>query len=138
MGSENSADQAWALVASWSLEGCDAVVWGMGAIIRGLRQPERPDAAMQETQILSTRPALLPEPTPRGASVGRALVFDACRVGVVLRAVLFVEAVLGVGAMFGAAGPGDWLARLALLTGGALPATLAWLVTACRSEEHTS
>src|SRR5574337_146724 len=106
MGSENSADQAWALVASWSLEGCDAVVWGMGAIIRGLRQPERPDAAMQETQILSTRPALLPEPTPRGASVGRALVF-------------------------GAAGPGDWLARLALLTGGALPATLAWLVTAC-------
>lgn len=86
---------------------------------------------MQETQILSTHPAPLPEPAPRGARAGRVLVFDACQVGVVLRAVLFVEAVLGVGAMFGATGPGDWLARLALLTGGALPATLAWLLTAC-------
>ncbi|MBS0390828.1 MAG: histidine kinase [Proteobacteria bacterium] len=86
---------------------------------------------MQETQILSTHPAPLPEPAPRGAAMGRALVFDACQVGVVLRAVLFVEAVLGVGALFGATSPGEWLARLALLTGGALPATLAWLVTAC-------
>ncbi len=63
--------------------------------------------------------------------MGRALVFDACQVGVVLRAVLFVEVVLGVCALFGTTGPGDWLARLALLTGGALPATLLWLVTAC-------
>jgi len=86
---------------------------------------------MQETQILSTHPAPLPEPAPRGAAMGRALVFDACQVGVVLRAVLFVELVLGVGALFGASSPGEWLARLALLTGGALPATLAWLVTAC-------
>ncbi|MBS0302626.1 MAG: histidine kinase [Proteobacteria bacterium] len=86
---------------------------------------------MQETQILSTHPAPLPEPTPRGPAMARALVFDACQVGVVLRAVLFVEAVLGVGAMFGAGSPGEWLARLALYTGGALPATLAWLVTAC-------
>lgn len=82
---------------------------------------------MQETPILSTHPA--PLPAPRVAS--RALVFDACQVGVVLRAVLFVEAVLGVGAMFGPANPGEWLARLALLTSGALPATLVWLVTAC-------
>ncbi len=82
---------------------------------------------MQKTPILSTHPA--PLPTPRVAS--RALVFDACQVGVVLRAVLFVEAVLGVGAMFGPANPGEWLARLALLTSGALPATLVWLVTAC-------
>ena len=86
---------------------------------------------MQNTQILSPRPTPLPEPAPRGAALGRALVFDACQVGVVLRAVLFVEAVVGVGAMFGAGSPGEWLARLALLTAGALPATLAWLVTAC-------
>ena len=65
------------------------------------------------------------------AAMGRALVFDACQVGVVLRAVLFVEVVLGVCALFGTTGPGDWLARLALLTGAALPATLLWLVTAC-------
>ncbi len=58
-------------------------------------------------------------------------VFDACNVGVVLRAVLFVEAVVGVGAMFS---PGlfvDWLLRFSLLTGGVLPATLAWLIVAC-------
>lgn len=57
--------------------------------------------------------------------------FDACQVGVVLRAVLFVEVVVGVGAMYGASSPSAWLASLALLTGGALPATLVWLITAC-------
>ena len=81
---------------------------------------------MQNTQILSTRPPLQDSAPPR-----RALVFDACQVGVVLRAVLFVEVVLGVGAMYGAGSPRDWLASLALLTGGALPATLVWLIVAC-------
>ena len=85
---------------------------------------------MQETQILSTRPAALPEAAPRSAVRGRALVFDACQVGVVLRAVLFVELVLGVGALFAAGSLAEWLARLALLTGGALLAAL--LVTALR------
>ncbi len=61
----------------------------------------------------------------------RVSMFDACHVGVVLRAVLFVESVVGVGAMFGAAQPMDWLMRFSLLTGGALPATLAWLIAAC-------
>ena len=57
--------------------------------------------------------------------------FDACHVGVVLRAVLFVEAVVGVGAMFTASQPFEWLLRFSLLTGGVLPATLAWLIAAC-------
>lgn len=57
--------------------------------------------------------------------------FDACQVGVVLRAVLFVEAVVAVGAMFGAGRPSDWLMRFVVLTGGFLPATLAWLIAAC-------
>jgi len=61
----------------------------------------------------------------------RAGMFDACHVGVVLRAVLFVEAVAGVGAMFGANQVLDWLLRFALLTGGVLPATLAWLIAIC-------
>ena len=61
----------------------------------------------------------------------QASMFDACHVGVVLRAVLFVEAVVGVGAMFGALQPLDWLMRFSLLTGGVLPATLAWLIAAC-------
>jgi two-component system, LytTR family, sensor histidine kinase AlgZ len=59
------------------------------------------------------------------------LIFDACQVGVVLRTVLFVQGVLGVGVMFGAATPLDWLVRLALITGAALPATLVWLIAAC-------
>jgi two-component system, LytTR family, sensor histidine kinase AlgZ len=69
------------------------------------------------------------EPVERGAS--RAIMFDACHVGVVLRAVLFVEAVVAVAAMFGASQVMDWLLRFSLLTGGVLPATLAWLIAAC-------
>jgi two-component system sensor histidine kinase AlgZ len=59
------------------------------------------------------------------------LVFDACHVGVVLRAVLFVEVVVAVGTLFVSANPIDWLTTMALVTGGALAATLAWLVSAC-------
>jgi two-component system sensor histidine kinase AlgZ len=61
----------------------------------------------------------------------RANMFDACHVGVVLRAVLFVQVVVAVGAMFAASQPIDWLLRFSLLTGGVLPATLAWLIAAC-------
>ncbi|TAG33653.1 MAG: histidine kinase [Polaromonas sp.] len=61
----------------------------------------------------------------------RVSMFDACHVGVVLRAVLFVQSVVGVAAMFGAAQPMDWLLRFSLLTGGTLPATLAWLLATC-------
>ena len=57
--------------------------------------------------------------------------FDVCHVGVVLRAVLFVQSVVAVVAMFGASQPLDWLLRFSLLTGGMLPATLAWLISAC-------
>ncbi|MDO5693263.1 MAG: histidine kinase [Pseudomonadota bacterium] len=59
------------------------------------------------------------------------LVFDACQVGVVLRAVLFVEVVVAVGLLYVAGDAPDWVARVALVTGGALPATLLWLVVAC-------
>jgi two-component system sensor histidine kinase AlgZ len=59
------------------------------------------------------------------------LVFDACHVGVVLRAVLFVEVVVAVGAMFGSSSPVEWVTRLSLFTGGALPSTLVWLIAAC-------
>lgn len=89
---------------------------------------------MQNKQILSTQP-LDPETAPAGphprANAQQVLVFDACHVGVVLRAVLYVEIVLGVGAMYGASTLLDWLARVSLLTGGALPATLVWLIAAC-------
>ncbi|MDP2771885.1 MAG: histidine kinase [Giesbergeria sp.] len=89
---------------------------------------------MQETQILSTLPgdrAATAFTARSSVPAGRALVFDACHAGVVLRAVMFVEVVLAVGVLYGAENLSDWVARLALLTGVALPATLAWLVAAC-------
>ena len=77
---------------------------------------------MQETQILSSPPH------------PRALVFDACHPGVVLRAVLGVQWVLAVGALYASADAWQWLASLALAAGGALPATLAWLLAACSAK----
>ncbi len=84
---------------------------------------------MQDTQILST----FQEPAPAESADAKSavLVFDACQMGVVLRAVLFVEVGVAVAAMFVSTTPWDWVMRLSLLTGGALPATLAWLLTAC-------
>ena len=93
---------------------------------------------MKDTQILSafhdmpppaedTRPA-------DAAQVGAGLVFDACQTGVVLRAVLFVEVCVGVGVAFAANDAVDWVIRLAMVTGGALPATLAWLLLACMTK----
>lgn len=58
-------------------------------------------------------------------------VFDACHVGVVLRAVLSVQVVLAVGVMFSASDLASWLRLSAIMTGGTLPATLLWLIAAC-------
>ena len=92
---------------------------------------------MKDTQILSAFQELERKGSPERAFTAtaeepsRSMVFDACHLGVVLRAVLFVEAVTAVGAMYGALDFIDWLARLSLLAGGALPATLVWLIAAC-------
>ena len=84
---------------------------------------------MKDSQILSTfAERSLPRTPRRPAPV---LVFDACQVGVVLRAVLYVEVVIAVGLMYVAGSATDWLARVALITGGALPATLLWLLAGC-------
>ncbi len=84
---------------------------------------------MKDLQILSAFQELAGE---HGRSApAAALLFDVCHIGVALRAVLFVELVLALGAMFGASNFADWLLRLEVLTGGALPATLAWLVVVC-------
>ncbi len=88
---------------------------------------------MQDSQLLSVFPeqALEPAPGLAPAQAAPRLVFDACHVGVILRAVLFVEAVVAVGAMYGASSLFDWLTRTSMLTGGALPAVLLWLIVAC-------
>lgn len=85
---------------------------------------------MKDSQILSAFTDLPESARVRGRRP-QVLLFDACKVGVVLRAVLFVEAAVGAGAMFGAADLREWIARLSLLSGAALPATLAWLVVGC-------
>lgn len=84
---------------------------------------------MKDLQISSAFQGLPPETDRRAPSP--VVVFDACHVGVVLRAVLFVEAVVAVGAMFGVDSPFVWLIRMSLLSSGALAATLGWLVAAC-------
>ncbi len=93
------------------------------------------DAApqMPEPQILSTFPesTLMPLGDPVQSPGAPRLVFDACHVGVVLRAVLGVEAAAAAGAMFVSATLMEWFTRLALLTAGALPAVLLWLILAC-------
>jgi two-component system sensor histidine kinase AlgZ len=83
---------------------------------------------MKDSQILSTFQDV---GAPAPARAPRVLVFDACHIGVILRAVLFVEAVFAVGAMFDAATPAEWLLRTAVLSVAALTATLAWLIVAC-------
>ncbi len=84
---------------------------------------------MKDAEILSTFLEL--DPAAHKAAEAAPLVFDACHIGVVLRAVLFVQLVMGVGAMFAAASVPNWLIHMALLTGVALPATLVWLIVAC-------
>ncbi len=91
---------------------------------------------MKDSQILST---FLPLPAAAPAvRADAALVFDACHVGVILRAVLFVVVAAGVMVMFGAQGLVDWLGRLSVATGAALPATLAWLIVACSLKKPLS
>jgi two-component system, LytTR family, sensor histidine kinase AlgZ len=68
---------------------------------------------------------------PTTAKSTPALVFDACQVGVVLRTVLVVQAVLAVVVMFFENNLLDWGTKLALITGGALPGTLLWLIVTC-------
>lgn len=118
MGSENSADHAWDFLSNW--------FWDMGGAFQEWSQNP---VDMNDSQILSTFQDLTPASPP--VAPAPVLVFDACHVGVVLRAVLFVELSLSVVCMFGALSLWDWVTRLALVTGAALPGTLAWLLSAC-------
>lgn len=88
---------------------------------------------MKDTQILSVFQEDTPDSAANttGLSPGTVLVFDACQLGVVLRAVLFVEAAVAVAPLYFADSFMDWVSRFSLLTGAALPATLAWLLLGC-------
>lgn len=58
----------------------------------------------------------------------RAEVFDAVQVGVVLRSVCFLQAVIAVAVLFQAGSFYGWLYQMAVITGAALPALLIWLL----------
>ena len=62
---------------------------------------------------------------------GAASVFDVCHVGVVLRAVLFVDGVAALGVMFVANGFMSWLSLATVASAVALPGVLMWLLLAC-------
>ena len=92
---------------------------------------------MKDTQILSAFHDLVPAAPAQAVGESAAepvLVFDACQTGVVLWAVLFVEVCAGVGMVYMSNDPLDWVVRMALVTGGAMPATVAWLLLACVSK----
>ena len=65
---------------------------------------------------------------PRAPS---AALFDVCHAGVVLRALLFVHALVAVGVMFVAATPSAWASLFAVGSAMALPGVLLWLVVTC-------
>ena len=94
-------------------------------------KPAAPPNSFAESTLQAT---LLPALDGAGSAKFAPLqpnMFDACHVGVVLRAVLTVQSVVAVAAMFVASDPLDWVLRFSLLTGGVLPATIAWLVATC-------
>jgi two-component system sensor histidine kinase AlgZ len=61
----------------------------------------------------------------------RAAVPELCESGVILRSLLFVQAVVGVACAFGSADWAAWFLRTAIAAAVAVPATLGWLVAAC-------
>lgn len=110
--------------------------------------PERPQPASPLT------PAVLPhDPEPRstsgfgntgfgntgfgvpqapGATASEsASVFDVCHVGVVLRTLVFVHGVVGIGVLFSTRGLAGWIQGFAAASTAALPAVLLWLLLAC-------
>jgi|KBSMisStaDraftv2_1062788.scaffolds.fasta_scaffold110553_2 two-component system sensor histidine kinase AlgZ len=69
--------------------------------------------------------------TPVRPAASSGSVFDVCHAGVVLRALLFVHAAVGVGVAFEARSFAGWLSLAAIGSSIALPAVLLWLLIAC-------
>ena len=99
----------------------------------------RPEPHPASDWLPSTRPADLRASVFGNTGFDAALppratppsVFDVCHVGVVLRALLFVHAVVAAGVLFVAPNLSAWLALFAASSGVALPGLLLWLLVAC-------
>lgn len=89
---------------------------------------------MDDSQLLSAFQELARRQQPKAGPPRHRALFDACHVGVVLRAVLFVEAVVAVAAMFGAVSVAQWVQRVAVLSAAAVPGALGWLVATCSAK----
>src|SRR2546421_4002890 len=77
-------------------------------------------------------PTLLDTPAASATGVaGAPAVFDVCHVGVVLRAMLFVNGVMATGVMFAAGSVQAWASLAAMGAAIVLPGVLLWLATAC-------
>ena len=101
------------------------------------------DASASPAWAVSTQFALPQDGPPAGegaaaAVPGAASPFDVCHVGVVLRVVLGVQLVVGLGVSFLAQGPADAMARWAQSAVVSLPASLLWLVVACGASRWLS
>lgn len=105
---------------------------------------------MKEAEILSVLPSRFDAGASDTAAPGgtaqaprespaATLVWETCHLGVLLRAVLFVQAVTAVAALYAVPSGVEGLApalqawgiQWALLTGATLPATLAWVLGTC-------
>ncbi len=99
-----------------------------------LSQPPQTDAAASPARssgfgtTIFDVPGAAAEPVP---AAGASSLFDVCHVGVVLRALLFVHAVVAVGVLFSAGSAAGWLRLFAAGSGIALPGVLMWLLMAC-------
>ena len=97
-----------------------------------LMQPPQTDAAASPARSSGFGTTIFDVPgaaaEPAAAASSR---FDVCHVGVVLRALLFVHAVVAVGVLFSAGSAAGWLRLFAAGSGIALPAVLMWLLMAC-------
>jgi two-component system sensor histidine kinase AlgZ len=78
----------------------------------------------------STRFDPLLDQKARDSARARAAL-DVCAQALALRALLWVQLLLAIGALVGAQGPGDWLTRQANVMFAGLTATLLWLVGVC-------
>ena len=88
----------------------------------------------ESTRPVDLRPSIFGSTGFDATTLARAAprsVFDVCHVGVVLRALLFVHAVVAVGVLFNASSFAAWTALFAAGSGVALPGVLLWLLVAC-------
>jgi two-component system, LytTR family, sensor histidine kinase AlgZ len=92
----------------------------------------RPDADAGLTTILDV---VVPQAEARREAAPDSA-FDVCHGGLVLRAVLFVHAVVAIALAFTSNGWLAWLLDVAAAAAVALPATLLWLIVACWSRHR--